>query len=175
MNLVKDEDEHEHDLKLYDKDGKESGTLLIKTKFIYVPPDPEPNPNLNRNCYLKLKVVDLMTFKDADTFGKQDPLVKFKYDDEYISTKVANNAGKQATFNEDFKLKNVFQEIRQEEVLIIEAHDQDNMSTDLLGQTNPLSFPALTLDESVRTHALDLYDKNYKQIGSVNIVTQYVQ
>lgn len=94
VNLVKDEDEHEHDLKLYDKDGKESGSLLIKTKFIYVPPDPEPNPNLNRNCSLKLKIIDLVTFKDADLFGKQDPLIKFNYNDEYLATKVAENAGK---------------------------------------------------------------------------------
>lgn len=99
----------------------------------------------------------------------------FKYNDEYLKTKVAQNAGKQATFNEDFKLLNVFQEIRQEEVLIIEAHDQDTVSTDLLGQANPLSFSALTQDENAQTHALDLYDKNYKQVGTVNIATQYVQ
>lgn len=175
MTLVQDEEEHEHVMKLFDKDGKESGTLVIKTKFIYVPPDPEPNPALNRNCFLKLKIVDVTTFKDADTFGKQDPFIRFKYDDEWCQTKVADNAGKHATFNEEFELPNVMQEIRQEELLILEALDEDTVSNDLLGQTNPLSYSALTQEEGAKTLAMDLYDKNYKHIGNLNIVTQYVQ
>lgn len=63
------------------------------------------------------------------------------------------------------------QEIRQEEVLIFEAHDADVSSTELLGQANPLSLAALTQDEEAHTHALELYDKNYKQVGNVKIVT----
>jgi hypothetical protein len=57
-------------MKLYDDGDKESGEVVFKTKFICVDPDPEPNPKLNRNCTLKLKILDLTTFKDADTFGK---------------------------------------------------------------------------------------------------------
>ena len=57
-------------MKLYDKDGKESGEVTIRTKFVYVPPDPEINPKLNRNCILKLCILSIETFKDADTFGK---------------------------------------------------------------------------------------------------------
>ena len=57
-------------MKLYDDGDKESGEVVFKTKFICVDPDPEPNPKLNRNCTLKLTILDLTTFKDADTFGK---------------------------------------------------------------------------------------------------------
>ena len=83
VTLIEDEEEHEYQLKLYDDGAKESGEVVFKTKFICVPPVPQPNPKLNRNCMLKLKILDLTTFKDADTFGKQDPLVKFKYNNEY--------------------------------------------------------------------------------------------
>lgn len=66
------------------------------------------------------------------------------------------------------------QEIINEEVLVIEAHDQDNVSSDLLGRTMPLSLSALTQTEEFEKHTLDLFDNNYKHIGSVNINTQYV-
>jgi Ca2+-dependent lipid-binding protein len=47
------------------------------------------------------------TFKDHDTFGKQDPYIKFKYDDEFQQTRVAEDAGTEATFNEDFELRGI--------------------------------------------------------------------
>ena len=40
--------------------------------------------------------------------------------------------------------------------------DKDVAGSDSLGSTNPLSFVALTLNEEVQEHLLDLYDKNYK-------------
>lgn len=173
-SLIQDEDEHEHDLKLYDAGSKETGEITIKTKFIVTPPEPEPNPDLNRNCILRLQIEELSTHKDADSLGKQDPVVKFKYNGTVMQTKVAQNAGKHATFNEQFELTNILEEIKAEEVLVIEAHDQDAVSSELLGRAMPISFSALTQSEELRNHELDLFDQNYKHIGSVKIVTHFI-
>ena len=70
VTLVEDEEEHDHEMILFDNDGKKSGTLWVKTRFLYIPPAPLPNPILNRNCLLKLKILHVSTFKDHDTFGK---------------------------------------------------------------------------------------------------------
>ena len=42
-----------------------------------------------------------------DTFGKQDPFAQFLYDQEKIKTKVIDNGGKIAVWNEEFELKNI--------------------------------------------------------------------
>lgn len=169
VTLVEDEEEHVHTVKIYDTNSKEAGTLIVATQFIYVAPDPEPNMDLNRNCTLSILIKDAKFFKDADTFGKQDPFCRFKYDDEYIQTKVVDDGGKEATFNETFVLKNVFQEIRQDEVFELEALDKDAASADLLGSANPMTYNSLCQDDETHDMALELYDKNYKMIGSCNI------
>lgn len=87
--LILDEEEHVHELKLYDDESKETGAVTFKTRFIVPPPVPKPNPKMNRNCLLQLQIVDLSTFKDADTFGKQDPFIQFKYNNEIHQTQVA--------------------------------------------------------------------------------------
>ena len=38
----------------------------------------------------------------------------------------------------------------------------------------PISLSALTQDEQAHRHKLDLFDQNYKHIGEVNIVSQFV-
>jgi hypothetical protein len=47
-------------------------------------------------------------------------------------------------------------------VLTLEAYDKDTLTSDLMGQANPISFSKLTQDLDMHSHALDLYDKNYK-------------
>ena len=81
----------------------------MTSQFIYVPPDPEINPDLNRNCILKVTFIEGKFFKDNDTFGKQDPFCQFEYDEELKKTKVIDDRGLQATWNQSFDLKNVFQ------------------------------------------------------------------
>ena len=68
-------------MKLYNAGNKETGEITVKTKFIIKPTEPEPNPTLNRNCILNLQIVEMSTHQDGDFFGKQDPVVKFKYND----------------------------------------------------------------------------------------------
>lgn len=109
-----------------------------------MPPDPEPNPVLNRNCLLNLKIINVSTFKDHDTFGKQDPYVKFKYDNEFQQTRVAEDAGTEATFNENFELRRIMDPINGGDVLTLEAYDKDVLTSDLMGQANPISFSKVT-------------------------------
>ena len=59
-------------------------------------------------------------------------------------------------------------------MLIFEAHDQDTASSQLLGRAFPISLAALTQNEDANRHALDLFDQNYKHIGNVNIITQFI-
>ena len=45
------------------------------------------------------------------------------------------------------------------------------LAADFIGMSNPLSFCNLTKDEGVNQFALELYDKNYKMAGTLNIQT----
>jgi Ca2+-dependent lipid-binding protein len=48
-------------------------------------------------------IIKSATFlKDADTFGKQDPYIKFKYEDKELKTDVKDDAGLAAEWNETF-------------------------------------------------------------------------
>ena len=40
--------------------------------------------------------------KDFDTIGKMDPFITFKYNGKTLKTSVKANAGKNATWNEEF-------------------------------------------------------------------------
>ena len=68
--FILDVEEHVHELKLYDDESKETGTVTFTTRFIIPPAEPKPNSRLTRNCFLKINVISMNTFKDADTFGK---------------------------------------------------------------------------------------------------------
>lgn len=131
--LTQDEEQHKHEMKLYDKDGKEAGKLIVTTRFIIKPPEPEPNIEINRNCSLILKIVDVSTFKDHDTFGKQDPYIKFMFDNETYQTKVADDAGTYALFNEEFELRNLMEPLKMLEAIIFQAYDKDTLTSDLMG------------------------------------------
>ena len=40
--------------------------------------------------------------------------------------------------------------------------------------SNPLSFNNLTQDENLNQWPLEIYDKNYKMAGTINISTQFI-
>lgn len=78
VKLIESNDEMIHDYDLY-LDCKKTGNVKFSTQFVFVKPDPPPNPLLNCNCRLNV-IIKTATFeKDADTFGKQDPFIKFMY------------------------------------------------------------------------------------------------
>lgn len=62
---------------------------------------------VNSNCYLVLTIIEATYLKDADMFGKQDPLIKFKHHGREFKTTVKDDAGKHAVWNEKFNLEDM--------------------------------------------------------------------
>ena len=67
--LIKDEEEHLHELDIF-LDYKKAGHVKFTTKFIWCEPDPPANSKLNPNCMLNLVIVSATFLKDADMIGK---------------------------------------------------------------------------------------------------------
>lgn len=82
-------------------------------KYIWEEPDApliqrdENLKPLNKKCKLIVNIIDATFLKNADTFGDQDPFIKFKYGRSYLETTVKYKAGKYAKWNEKFELNNV--------------------------------------------------------------------
>ena len=84
-------------------ENKKAGNLVYKSKFIWQEYTvPEPSKILDKYAMLQVIIKEATFKKDADTFGKQDPFIKFKYQGVEASTEVMDNAGKHAKFNELF-------------------------------------------------------------------------
>jgi Ca2+-dependent lipid-binding protein len=62
---------------------------------------------ITKDCYILVKVIEGTWLKDADFFGKQDPFVSFKHNGIEFKTTVKDDAGKKATWNEEFKLMGI--------------------------------------------------------------------
>lgn len=92
-----------------------------------------------------------------------------------MKTKVIDDGGKFAPWEQSFTLNNVFQQIRLEQSLVIETFDKDIGSSDIIGATNPLTFNGLCQNEEPKTMMLDLFTPNYKNAGSIKITTQFVK
>ena len=95
-------------------------------------------------------------------------------DGEYVKSKVINNGGLDVEFNQTLELNNVFKMVRQSESIIFEALDKDTDADDLIGKANSLSFDRLTQDEEQKSIHLELFDNNFKQTGSLEVIIQYV-
>jgi Ca2+-dependent lipid-binding protein len=67
--------------------------------------------------------------------GKQDPYIKFKYDNKYGQTEVKDAAGKHAVWNEKFCLSNIEAQAIAGKKLVFESYDKDILSSDWLGNT----------------------------------------
>jgi len=81
--------------------------------------------------------------KNADTFGDQDPYVRFKYGKGYIETTVKYKAGKYAKWNEKFELNNVKRWIENADKFELEAMEKDIGSSDFLGSIKPIELKEL--------------------------------
>jgi len=82
-----------------------------------------------------------------DTFGKQDPYIKFIYDEVVYKSTVAKDAGLNAKFTDEFFLEDIEQEINKNSELVLEAYDEDIASDDLLGVAIPISIVKLIQSE----------------------------
>ena len=95
---------------MFDAKQKKSGNVVFETQLVWAEPDPpkvkrdNAKKPLNKKCTLTIKIVDATFLKDADTFGKQDPYVKFEYGRGGFETTVKDDAGKYALVNESFTL-----------------------------------------------------------------------
>lgn len=66
----------------------------------YIPP--KPSNLLDKKSMLRIVIKSAVFLKDADLIGKQDPYIKFKYEDKSLQTDVKDNAGLNATWDEVF-------------------------------------------------------------------------
>lgn len=80
VSLVADREVQRFHVDLY-LDCMRTGSLMFTTQFIWREPDPPPHPLLDASCRLYVTIVSASFLKDSDLFGKQDPFVKFEYND----------------------------------------------------------------------------------------------
>ena len=94
-----------YNVDILDKKNKKVGNLVFKTTFTwqeYIPP--KPSDKLDKKSMLLVVIKEASFKKDADTFGKQDPYIKFKYQGVTCQTDVKDDAGKFAKWDETFQL-----------------------------------------------------------------------
>lgn len=121
------------------KQDKKTGDVLLEWQYFWeepdvacVPRDPKEHP-LNKKCKMEVTIIEAKFLKDADTFGKMDPYIRFKYGRGEKQTRVADDAGKHAVFNEKFTLSNISQQVDAGASLELVAMEKDVGSSDLLG------------------------------------------
>jgi len=95
-------------------------------------------------------------------------------DGEYLKSKLINNGGLNVEFNQTLNLNNVHKLVRKQESIIFEAMDKDIDADDLIGKANPLSFNSLTQDGDQKSIHLELFDNNFKEVGSLEVIIQYL-
>jgi hypothetical protein len=99
--------------------------------------------------------------KDHDLIGKQDPFFVFSLEKTQVRTEIAKNAGQDPKWLEATTLYATSQQIAQDQVILIEAFDEDVGGSDYLGETTiKLSQLRPAPDTFVK---LPLYNKNDKK------------
>lgn len=134
-------------------------------------PDPPLVPrqkDLNKKCKLHVKIIDATFLKDGDTFGKQDPYIKWKYGRGEFQTTVKDDAGLYARWDESFCLNGIIRNVDQ--MLELEAWEKDLASSDFLGKMKPISLKELTDFTGLKRHDVELFDKKEKT-GSIRFST----
>ena len=170
--------EQTHNLDMTDGKGKKAGNVVFKTLYTWAEPDPpkvkrDPKKQINKKCTLTIKIIDATFLKDADTFGKQDPYMKFEYGRGALETTVKDDAGKYALWNEQFVLHGVNREVEANKGLILEAYEKDVASSDFLGRIKEISWKELTDWEGLVKHNVDLLDDKGTKSGSCKFSTSF--
>ena len=92
-----------HDVQIFDEKKKVCGSMKFTTMLQWVDYSPPPPSDLlDKKTVMRVIIKEAHFLKDVDTFGKQDPYIKFKYNDKYLQTDVKDDAGKEAKFDETF-------------------------------------------------------------------------
>ena len=108
-----------------------------------------------------------------DTFGKQDPFIKFIYDEVVYKSTVAKDAGLNAKFTDEFFLEDIEQEINKNSELVLEAYDEDVASDDLLGVALPISIVKLIQSEQGTLFDIDIY-LECKRFGNIKFTSTFI-
>lgn len=123
-SITQNEQVTQHTLDLFDQNYKHVGNMNIVTRYIQRPIDPLP-PRLNEYCMLEITIVRAEFLKDHDLFGKQDPFITFEQGSLLHRTETAEDAGKFADFNQKFILREVINELQEDDDVIFKAYDED--------------------------------------------------
>jgi hypothetical protein len=121
---------------------------------------------VNSNCILKLTIVEAKFIKDADFFGKQDPLMKWKHNGREYKTTTKDDAGKHAIWNETFELDALEIAVKGSP-FILASYDSDPTGVEWLGEIKGLQYKDLCSDAAEKKHDLDMFDKKDKKSGNV--------
>lgn len=160
-------------LDFYDKKQKVAGDLLIQSKYFWNEPDQVPVARdeqahpLNKKCKVQITIIEAKFLKDADTFGKMDPYLTFKYGRVTRQTKVAEDAGKHAIFNERFMLTNVKAEIENDAALVLKAMEKDMTSSDFLGAIKPIAWSHICSFDGTVRHDVEIFGEKGQKVGNV--------
>lgn len=171
---IQDAEINKHEMILYDECNKKAGEIVITTQFEIIDAEPEPLKDINLNSTLKVLVKEATFLKDFDTFGKQDPFAQFLYDQEKLKTRVIEDGGKKAVWDEEFELKNIMQQIKLKQSFVLETYDKDMVTEDLLGCSHSFTLNRLCQNFDPKDFDLELYDDNFKQVGNAKITTTCV-
>ena len=113
-----------HKVDLKNEHAQIVGNIAFKTQLLwqeYVPP--KASSKLDKKSRLRIVIKEATFKKDADTFGKQDPFISFKYQGVDLKTDVKDDAGKRASWDETFLLPNILTEYRNGNEITFEAYD----------------------------------------------------
>lgn len=90
-----------------------------------------------------------------------------------MKTKVHDNAGKFAKYDDVFLLDNVEEQAKAGNNLIMQAYDHDVGTCDLLGEANPVSLLKMCADEEKHIHKLDIFYE-FKKTGFLVFESRFV-
>lgn len=101
VECAEDDRVKEFDLELFEPKGESAGHVKLSTQLVFAQPEPPLFATINYNCQLEVKMLEAHFVKDSgDDFGKQDPYLAFKCCGKEYRTKVKDDAGKDATFDD---------------------------------------------------------------------------
>ena len=96
---------------------------------------------INKNCKIELTLKEARFVSGGSFFDKLDPFLQFKYGGRVFSSKVHDDAGKHAIFNETFILEDVSEYLQKE--LEMEAYEEDTLMNKYLGIAKGIKFESL--------------------------------
>lgn len=127
---------------------------------------------LDDKTMCKIIIDDATFLKDGDTFGKQDPYVKFNFGNLTLQTDVIDNGGLYAKFDAVFLVPDII--TLKEQSIVFQTYDKDAFSSDLLGETDPVDIIDILDDDKVHYFELEIFEDNGQPNGKVKLSTQLI-